>query len=131
MVELLGYKLTAIKDAEGDNVILDLKYTKNANPDDFFSDFLKYGYDFQAGVYTYDSTKKYFVLAFDKYFNFSVIEVGYDLLMYGQEKLEYCLNMMDHCIENNCWNESYNFHSRVDSKLITFVKPKWAKSYRI
>lgn len=116
----------------GDNHIIDLKFSKDSNPDKFERDIANFDYFLQAGMYCLALIKmgitnlpKFSFIVFDKSFNYSIIHLDYGYMMYGQRKYKHLLNELDRMIEEKQFNKSYNFFNK--EKVV--YKPKWAKGY--
>lgn len=126
--EYKGWKFKGFTDAEGTRLILDFKFSKDADPDKFERDIANYDYFMQMGMYS-DSDEgipECYFIVYDKSFNFSVIKVDYSYLSYGIRKYKYLVAKLDDCIKNNRWSESFNFW---DVQLKTVFKPGWAKGF--
>jgi len=132
-----GWKFRSYLDFTLPNTIWDLKYSKDADPDKFLKDIGNLGYDFQAGVYTigsmtceeplFEYDPNYAFLVYDKSGQYSIIEMDYSYIRYGQRKFEYNLEAINRCVEENAWDKSYEFFNR---KTVAY-KPKWAKGYEL
>lgn len=123
-----GWKFKGFTDAEGTRLILDFKYSKDADPDKFEREIINYDYFMQMGMYA-DSDEglpECYFIVYDKTLNFSVIKVDYTFLSYGIRKYKYLVAKLEDCIKNNRWAESYNF---FDVQLRTVYKPKWVKGF--
>jgi len=123
-----GWKFKGFTDAEGHRIIIDLKYTSNADPEMFERDIIKYDYFMQMGMYaaSEEGLPECFFIAYDKTGNYSVIKLDYTLISYGIRKYQYLVEKLNQCIKENRFNESYNF---FDVQLRTAYKPKWAKGF--
>lgn len=123
-----GWKLKGFTDAEGQRLIIDFKFSKDADPDKFERDIVNLDYFMQMGMYA-DSDEglpECFFIVYDKSLNFSVIKIDYSFLSYGIRKYKYLIAKLEQCINNNRWFESYNF---FDVQQRTVYKPKWIKGF--
>jgi len=126
--EFSGWKFKGFTDAEGIRLIIDFKYSKDANPDKFERDIINYDYFMQMGMYAKadEGLPECYFIVYDKSMNFSVIKIDYSLLSYGIRKYEYLVAKLNQCIKENRWSESYNF---FDVQQRTVFKPKWIKGF--
>jgi hypothetical protein len=125
-----GWKFIGFTDAEGHNIIIDFKYSRDADPDKFERDIQNYDYFMQMGMYldSVEGIPECYFIVYDKSFNFSVIKVDYSYLNYGIRKYKYLVAKLEDCINNNRWSESYNFW---DIQIRTAFKPGWVKGFEI
>ena len=123
-----GWKFKGFTDAEGRMLIIDFKYSKDANPEIFERDIIKYDYFMQMGMYAQESETlpECFFIVYDKSMNFCVMKLDWSLLSYGIRKYQYLVTKLNQCISENRFNESYNF---FDVQLKTVYKPKWIKGF--
>jgi len=123
-----GWKFKGFTDAEGTRLIIDFKFSKDADPDKFERDIVNYDYFMQMGMYAESdsSLPECYFIVYDKSLNFSVIKLDYTFLNYGVRKYKYLVAKLEDCIKNNRWSESYNFW---DVQLRTVYKPKWIKGF--
>lgn len=123
-----GWKFIGFKDATGKNLIIDFKFTKDADPDKFERDIVNYDYFMQMGMYadTEEGIPECYFIVYDRSMNFSVIKVDYSFLNYGIRKYKYLVAKLNQCIKENRFLESYNF---FDVQLRTVYKPKWIKGF--
>lgn len=123
-----GWKLKGFTDGEGHRIIIDLKFTSNADPEYFERDIIKYDYYMQMGMYASadEGLPECFFIAYDKSGNYSIIKLDYSLISYGIRKYQYLIEKLNQCISENRFNESYNF---FDVQLRTAYKPKWIKGF--
>jgi len=126
--EYKGWKFKGFTDAEGRMLIIDFKYSKDANPEMFERDIIKYDYYMQMGMYAQEdeSLPECYFIVYDKSMNFSVIKLDWSLLSYGIRKYQYLVTKLNQCIYENRFNESYNF---FDVEIKTVFKPKWIKGF--
>lgn len=126
--EFKGWKFKGFTDAEGHNLIIDFKFSKDADPYKFERDIINYDYFMQMGMYAshHEGIPECYFIVYDKSMNFSVIKIDYSLLSYGKRKYEYLVTKLNQCISDNRFNESYNF---FDVQQITVYKPKWIKGF--
>lgn len=123
-----GWNFIGFTDASSDKLIIDLKYTKDADPDKFERDIMNYEYYLQMAMYaqSLEGVPECYFIAYDKSKNFSLIKVDYSLLSYGIRKYQYLVSKLNQCIKENRFDESYNF---FDVQLRTVYKPKWVKGF--
>lgn len=128
--EYEGWKFKGFTDASGANIIIDLKFTKDADPDKFERDIINYDYFMQMGMYaqSLEGIPECYFIAYDKSKNFSLIKLDYSLINYGIRKYQYLVKKLNQCIDEGRFNESYNF---FDVQLRTVYKPKWAKGFDV
>jgi len=126
--EFKGWKFKGFTDAEGLNLIIDFKFSKDADPDKFERDIINYDYFMQMGMYAshHEGIPECYFIVYDKSLNFSVIKIDYSLLSYGKRKYAYLVTKLNQCIKENRFTESYNF---FDVQLRTCFKPKWIKGF--
>lgn len=127
-----GWNFIGFLDMLLDNHIIDLKFSKDSNPDKFERDIANYDYFLQAAMYCKAvkemgicENPKYSFIVFDKSFNYSIIELDYSYIMYGERKYNYLLQELDRCIAEGSFEESYGFFKRS----YKVYKPKWAKGF--
>jgi hypothetical protein len=126
--EYNGWKFKGFTDAEGTNIIIDFKFTKDADPDKFERDIVNFHYFMQMGMYTESdgSAPECYFIVYDKSLNFSVIKLDFSFISYGIRNYKYLVAKLEDCIKNNRWKESYNFW---DVQQRTCYKPKWIKGF--
>ena len=129
-----GWEFLGFYDMYLEDHIIDLKFSKDANPEKFERDIANFDYFLQAAMYCIAARKmglsenpKYSFIVYDKSFNYSIIELDYSYLAYGERKYNYLLQELDRCIDENAFNESYGFFKRSYKAY----KPKWAKGYAL
>lgn len=129
-----GWKFLGYLDMLLDNHIVDAKYSKDADPDKFIRDIQNLDYFLQGAIYCRAVTlmgicdnPKFSFLVYDKSGNFSIIELGYSYIKYGERKYFYLLEQLERCIKTNSFDKSYNFFK----KELIAVKPGWAKGYAL
>lgn len=112
--------------------IIDLKFSKDANPEKFERDIANFDYFLQAAMYCKAvkemgicSDPKYSFIVYDKSMNYSIIELDYTYLKYGERKYNFLLQELDRCIADGAFDESYGFFKRS----YKVYKPKWAKAF--
>jgi hypothetical protein len=124
-----GWQFIGYIDGTITGLKLDLKYTKNANPDAFERDIVKRRYYMQASCYddgTPNQIDKYVIIAFDKKGNFCDIVIDRSFIEYGKREYRYLLAMLEKCAAEDRWDESYNF---FDHSQRTLHKPKYLKGF--
>ncbi len=129
-----GWDFIGYLDMLLDNHIIDLKFSKDSNPDKFERDIANFDYFLQAAMYCKAvkemgicENPKYSFIVYDKSFNYSIIELDYSYLNYGERKYNYLLQELDRCIANGSFDESYGFFKRS----YRAYKPKWAKGFKL
>lgn len=128
-----GWKFLGFLDMYLDGHIIDLKFTKDANPDKFEKDINNLKYYLQSAMYCYaikllgiHDNPKYSILAYDKAGNYSLIEIDYGYIQYGIKEYKWLLQELNKCVEQNAFDQSYGFF-----KKYTAYKPKWAKGFQL
>lgn len=126
------WKFIGFLDMLLDNHIIDLKFSKDSNPEKFERDIANYDYFLQAAMYCKAVKKmglcdnpKYSFIVYDKSFNYSVIELEYSYIKYGERKYDYLLSELDRCVKEDSFDKSYGFFK----KSYSVSKPKWAKGF--
>jgi hypothetical protein len=127
-----GWSFIGFLDMYLEDHIIDLKFSKDSNPEKFERDIANFDYFLQAGMYCYAlkemgicDNPKYSFIVYDKSFNYSVIELDYSYIKYGERKYKYLLQELNRCIEEDNFDKSYGFFNRS----YRVAKPKWAKGY--
>jgi len=131
----MGWKHKSYLDFTLPNAIWDLKYSDDCTFDKFSRSISNFQYDFQAGYYTKgaeitklfgdETTPRYNFLVYDKKGNYNVIPMDHGYVRYGQRQFQHHMEHLNRCVEENAWDQSYNFFKRTQ----TAYKPKWAKGY--
>lgn len=129
-----GWNFIGYLDMLLDNHIIDLKFSKDANPEKFERDIANFDYFLQAAMYCKAvkemgicDNPKYSFIVYDKSLNYSIIELDYSYLNYGNRKYNYLLQKLDRCIADGAFDESYGFFKRS----FKAYKPKWAKGFEL
>ena len=127
-----GWKFKGFYDILTPTHIIDLKFSKDANPERFERDIANYDYFLQAAMYIYAAKElglvddpRYMFIVYDKSGNYSLIELDYTYIMYGTKKFKFLVQELDRCIAEGAFDESYNFFKRT----YRCFKPKWAKGF--
>ena len=127
-----GWTLTGFMDMYLEDHIVDLKFSRDANPEKFERDIYNFDYFLQAAMYCHalkvlgiSENPRFSFLVYDKTGNFSFITLDISFIMYGQKKFEFLLQELDRCVEEGAFEMSYNFFKRVH----VAYKPKWVKGY--
>lgn len=107
------------------NVIVDLKTTNSAAPDEFAKSVWNYRYHVQAAFYL-DLTKaeRFFFIAVDKEkpFNVEIYELDSDAIEKGRSEYKQDIATLKKCLETNNW------HGYTEDKKIHIISlPAWAK----
>lgn len=130
----LGWGFVGFLDMYLQDHIIDLKFSKDANPEKFERDIANYDYFLQAAMYCRALKKlgisenpRYSFIVYDKSFNFSIIELDYSYINYGDRKFRYLIQELDRCIEEGSFDMSYGFFKRSYKAY----KPKWAKGFEL
>lgn len=128
--DFIGYLDLLVK---GDNII-DLKFSKDSNPDKFQRDIQNLKYYLQGGIYCRGAqlsglcdNPTYSFIVYDKSMNFSVIKLDYSYVAYGIREYLWLLEQLDRCVEEHGFEKSYEFFQ----KTYTSYKPKWAKGFEL
>jgi hypothetical protein len=129
-----GWDFIGYLDMYLENHIIDLKFSKDSNPEKFERDIANYDYFLQGAMYCKAlkemgvcENPKYSFIVYDKSFNFSIIELDYSYIAYGDRKYNYLLQELDRCIDNGSFEESYGFFKRSYKAY----KPKWSKGFEL
>ena len=129
-----GWDFVGYLDMLLENHIIDLKFSKDANPEKFERDIANFDYFLQAAMYCKAvkemgicENPKYSFIVYDKSLNYSIIELDYTYLNYGDRKYNYLLQELDRCIADGSFDESYGFFKRS----YKVYKPKWAKGFEL
>tara|TARA_R110002012_G_scaffold190633_1_gene358228 strand:- start:33566 stop:34525 length:960 start_codon:yes stop_codon:yes gene_type:complete len=114
--------------------IIDLKFSRDSNPEKFERDIANYDYFLQAALYVYAAKvlgiledPRYSFIVYDKAGNYSIIELDYTYIVYGTKKFKYLVQELDRCIAEGAFDESYNFFQRT----YKCYKPNWAKGFAL
>jgi len=101
-------------DAQGTEVIWDLKRMRDADPQKVRYTIRDMGYDLQAAHYVKGAgiNKRYFILAYDQSLNITVMEITPARIEQAWETIEDYMQKFKHCSAFSKWNDSYDFHSR-------------------
>lgn len=128
-----GWKFIGYYDAfmEGNN-IMDGKYTKDANPENFYRDIYNMKYHLQSGMYCdyliqseINVVPKYTFLTYDKSSNYSVINMEPSYIKYGIREYQYLTQKMSQMAKYKQFSKSYGFFK----KEFTATKPNWARGF--
>lgn len=129
-----GWSIKGFYDILTSSHIIDLKFSKDANPEKFERDIANYEYFLQAAVYIYAAKAlgilddpRYMFIVYDKSGNYSLIELDYTYIVYGTKKFKYLIQELDRCIAEGAFDESYNFFERT----YRCYKPKWLKGFKL
>ena len=129
--DFIGYLDTF---SEHEQLIVDGKYTRDANPEKFMRDAFNLDYFMQGGMYCYALKKagicdrpRFKWLIYDKTFNYAIIEMDYSYIMYGIRKYKYLLENMDTMVKYKQFYRSYGFFK----KEFLAVKPNYAKGFEL
>ena len=126
-----GWDFIGFKDCSSKGLIVDLKFSKDANPERFERDIYQMNYFLQMALYanqeSYEGMPECYFLVYEKSGHYSILRLDYSFLSYGMRKIDFLLNKLEDCILNNRWFESYNFFDNKSYK--TIYKPKWAKGF--
>lgn len=124
-----GWPCIGYLDAKGPKIKIDLKYSQTADPEKFEREIANRKYYLQAGMYDMADPEdfcKFYNIVYDKTGNFSVIEIDRAYITYGQREFKYLVSMLDKCIREDRFHESYNFFDVEQRKV---YKPKWVKGF--
>lgn len=127
-----GWDFVGYLDMYLEGHIIDLKFSKDANPEKFERDIANFDYYLQAAMYCKAlkemgvcDNPRYSFIVYDKSLNYSVIQLDYTYLNYGERKYNFLLQELDRCISEGRFDESYGFFKRS----YTAYKPKWVKGF--
>lgn len=127
-----GWEFIGFMDILTQDHIYDLKFSRDSDPEKFERDILNYDYHLQGAMYCYAAhllgicdQPRYSFIVYDKSGNFSIIELDYGFLRYGERKYKYLLQELERCISECAFDMSYSFFK----KTYTAYKPKWAKAF--
>ncbi len=126
-------KVVCKLDGRGENLIMDLKSTTSADPDDFIKSCLNFDYDLQAGVYCEGVAKKefnfppYYFLAVETSapYGISICRASDEFIERGKLRLRSLLDNFKYCLDNKLFHQSYEFRSKFGPHILEL--PKWAK----
>ena len=140
----------------GNGLVVDFKYTKNANPRKFERDIYEYDYFMQLGMYAeafaYENlleedsldppplsvwnadlsyAERYgypecYIIAYDKNLNYQDFKINADYIHYGIEKYRYLVEELTKCTEEGRYNESYGYFDKVQRVVL---RPKWVEGF--
>lgn len=129
-----GWNFIGFSDAETDGLMIDLKFSKDSNPDKFERDIQYNDYFMQLGMYA-DSKiingepfPECYNIVYDSSMNFSVIKLDNSYIHYGIRKYRYLLKKLEQCLIEDRFDESYNFFDHNKEVRIAY-KPKWVKGF--
>ena len=120
----------------GEHFIVDLKTTRNADPDDFIRDIIKFDYYTQLGAYLtgYHKAKYKFphfiFLAVENAepFNVSVNFVDSKTAEMAKEEFDNTLIAFRYCMDKDLFSQGYEFRLQSGLNYFSIQMPKWYKS---
>ncbi|QQV90443.1 RecE [Olleya phage Harreka_1] len=129
-----GWDFIGFLDMYLDGHIIDLKFSKDSNPEKFERDINNFDYFLQAAMYCKAlremgvcDNPRYSFIVYDKSYNYSVIQLDYSYIKYGERKYKYLLQELNRCIDENKFDESYGFFKRS----YVAYKPKWSRGFEL
>ena len=128
--ELCKIRLDCLTEINGELLIVDYKTAADASPDGFTRHALKYGYDFQAGMYSegVEATtgkKPRFVFVVqekDPPYAVNVFDASEDFIQHGKDKMRELLGIYHECKITNNW---YGYMT-ADPVIAELSLPAWA-----
>lgn len=128
--ELCKIRLDCLTEINGELLIVDYKTAADASPDGFTRHALKYGYDFQAGMYSegVEATtgkKPRFVFVVqekDPPYAVNVFDADGEFIQHGKDKMRELLGIYHECKITNNW---YGYMG-ADPVIETLSLPAWA-----
>lgn len=128
--ELCKIRLDCLTEINGELLIVDYKTAADASPDGFTRHALKYGYDFQAGMYsegveatTGKKTRFVFVVQEkEPPYAVNVFDAGEDFIQHGKDKMRELLGIYHECKITNNW---YGYMG-ADPVIAELSLPAWA-----
>jgi len=119
-------------DGLGDKIIVDVKSSKNADPEDFFRDAFRLGYHIQAALYVHGMMRKgkmldyYFVVVEPAApYGVAVFRADSKYLSFGIERLDYLCKAFRMWMDDDCPLASYEYHSPINGYHQLHI-PSWA-----
>jgi exodeoxyribonuclease VIII len=111
-------------DANGEDIICDVKKCTDASPEKFQRTLVRENYHVQAAMYAYATGKKnYYIIACDETGAVSVHELSRELLMYGMEEYDRWVTYFNVCVLRDAWNQSYDFWAKRGDGIYKAEKP--------
>jgi hypothetical protein len=128
-----GWDIIGFIDGKGKGIKIDLKFISDAEPTKVERTITNDKYYMQGGIYDDADTEeeflcRYFVIACDQKKNYSIIEIDRSFLEYGKREYKYAISKLNQCIEQNRFDESYNFFDH-NNEVRKLYKPKWIKGF--
>lgn len=128
-----GLKMVGYLDGKGDNIILELKTTMNADPEMFAKDCIKYLYFLQAGIYcegvkaTEFEFPDFYYLAVEKTapYGICVLKADADYINYGKQEYRRLLDSFKYCLANKLFEKSYEYRSSNGGGYHHLLLPGW------
>lgn len=115
--EYKGWKFKSYLDLFSLGDFYDFKFASQLNPDTFYRDIDKLGYDIQFAIYRKglqisglgnEKTTGNFIV-YDKERNYSIMQFGEDYQNYAERKLDVYIDRLERIIEENAWYKSYDY----------------------
>lgn len=128
-----GWNIIGFIDGKGKGIKIDLKFIADAEPTKVERIITNDKYYMQGGIYDdADANEeylcRYFIIACDQKKNYSIIEIDRTYLEYGKREYKYAISKLNECIEQNRFEESYNFFD-FKGEVRKLFKPKWVKGF--
>lgn len=122
-----GFIIRGFTDASGDDIIIDVKMTKDAEFKAFQREIVNLGYWMQAGIYDLHANreKQYYLIAVDKRLSVSVHLMEEEYLDFAGRKLDSTLEDFENCVMTNSFNSSLEYRAQMDSGIYIASKPPY------
>lgn len=132
--EETGIPCIAYTDAEGEDLTVELKSSRDASQNSFIKDAFNFGYHFQTGTYKIGQeackriTKdyRYIVVEKEQPFSTAVYTPSPEYIEAGRKKFRNALRDFKYCLDNDLFDCSYEFWAGSNEALILDLPP-WAK----
>lgn len=129
-----GLKTKTILDGDGEEIIFELKTAASADPEDFERDAYKFGYHFQCGIELEALAKKgkfpqfwYMVIEKTEPFGLSIFQPSKDYIELGKREFRHYITSFKKCLDENRFNEGYEYRSSRLDKTFELDLPAYAK----
>lgn len=129
-----GLWTKTILDGESDDIIFELKTAKSADPEDFEKDAYNLGYHLQCGIELSALAKKgkfpqfwYMVIEKTAPYGLSIFQPSKDYIELGKKEYRHYVTSFKKCIDENRFDEGYEYRSSRIDKTFELDLPFWAK----
>jgi len=126
-------KITGRFDGEGTDMIFELKTAQDADPDAFFKDAYKFDYHIQCATYLEAMARKgkfpnfwYIVIEKTAPYGISVFRPSDEYIELGKKELRKLLDRFKYCMDENKFDQGYEFKSAVEDGSHILYLPPWA-----